>query len=257
MFRPALALLVVAATTLPAQSTDPLVGTWEFNQAKSDFQGQAYTFAALGGNRYKFTYGDMSFELNADGTDQPAFPGSMWAVTILAPNKWQVVNKVNGQTTGTDTWTLSADGQALTTEFKGTRGDGSPLEQHGTFKRTAGSTGFAGTWVSAEVNAGAVSQMVVAPFGRDGLTVSYPGDKVTTNLTMDGADCAVQGPAVPKGSTTSAHRSDPRSLTLTDKLNGRTLDTVDWSLSADGNTLTLTILYAGGAKPFVYVYERR
>jgi hypothetical protein len=257
MVRFTLALLAVCATALPAQSTDPLVGTWKFNKTKSDVQGQTYSIGALGGNKYKFTYGDINFDVAVDGTDQTTFPGATWAVTVLSPNKWQIVVKANGKVQGTNIWTLSADGQTFTTDYTGTRGDGSAVESHGTLKRTAGSTGFAGTWVSGEVNFTDPSLLVVTPFGSGGLTLSYPGDKTTINLTMDGADCAVVGPTVLKGSTTSAHRSDPSSLALTDKLNGKTMDTVDWSVSADGKTLTMTEHDVGVAKPLVSVYERQ
>jgi hypothetical protein len=257
MVRFPVALLAVGVTALSAQNTDPLVGTWKYNKTKSDVQGQTYSIAALGGNKYKFTYGDISFDITADGTDQTSLPGATWSLTIVGPNKWQIVFKSNGQTNATGVWTLAADGQSFTTDNKGTRGDGSAVESHGTFKRTAGTTGFAGTWVSGDQDFSDPSLLVVAPYGSGGLALSYPGDKVTINLTMDGADCAVVGPTVLKGSTTSAHRADPRSLTLTDKLNGKALDTVDWSLSADGKTLTMTEHDAGVAKPLVSVYERQ
>lgn len=260
MVRFAVALLAVgaSATALPAQGAEPFAGTWKFNKTKSDVQGQSYSIAALGGNKYKFTYGDINFDITADGTDQATFPGATWAITVVAPNKWQVVYKNNGQTNGTNVWTLAAGGQSFTTDYKGTRGDGSAVESHGSFKRTAGSTdGFAGTWVSGDATFSEPSLLVVTAAGNGGLAINYPGDKTTINLTMDGADCAVVGPTVLKGSTTSAHRSDPHSLTLTDKLNGKAVDTVDWSLSADGKTLTMTEHDAGVAKPLVSVYERQ
>ena len=74
MVRWSVALLAVGVTALPAQATDPLGGTWKFNKSKSDIQGQTYSIAALGGNKYKFTYGDINFDVAVDGTDQTTFP---------------------------------------------------------------------------------------------------------------------------------------------------------------------------------------
>jgi hypothetical protein len=64
-------------------------------------------------------------------------------------------------------------------------------------------------------------------------------------------------PTVLKGATVSAKRINPRSIKVTDKLNGKQMDTSDWQVSSDGKVLTTTEHDAGEKKPVVSVYDRQ
>lgn len=258
MFGRAVTILAVCALALPAlRADDAFVGQWKFNKDKSDVKGQTESIASLGNNKYKFTYGTISFDITADGTDQTSLPGATWALTILDANKWQVVSKSNGITNGTEIWTLAPDGKSISSEYKGTRPDGTEFDSHAKMTRVSGSGGFAGTWLIADLSFSDPSPVVIAAYGSGGLSVSYPADKMSMNLTMDGKDCPVEGPTVLKGSTTSAKRAGPRSIKLTDKLNGKLMDTTELKVSADGKTLTMTEHDAGVKKPLVLVYDRQ
>ena len=59
-----------------------------------------------------------------------------------------------------------------------------------------------------------------------------------------------------KGTTVSASKTDDH-MELTYKLNGKTIETDRWELSADGKMLTQTVTYAGVSKPEVDVYDRQ
>jgi len=249
--------MAACAVALPAFSAnDPFAGTWKLNQAKSMMKGQTEVIKSLGENKYRFTYGTTSFDIKADGTDQPAFPGSSMAVTIKDPNTWEVVNKTNGITTSTGTWVLSKDGKTISAKMKSNRPDGSETDTNFDLKRISGS-GFAGTWEMAGINSSSPGDVQISAYGTNGLTISFVSDKVTTNLTMDGKDCVVEGPTVPKGSTTSASRPNAHTVKMTDKLNGKVTDTEEWKLSADGKSFTLTHHDAGVPKPMIFVYERQ
>lgn len=144
MLKRATRLLAVCALSLAAFSAaNPFVGTWKFNQEKSDLKGQIYTITSLGDNKFRFTFGTaQDFTIKADGTDQTSLPGVTWAITIKDPNTWEQVYKTNGTKTGTATWLLAPDGKSFSGKFKGIRPDGSEFESTLSFKRVSGSTGF-------------------------------------------------------------------------------------------------------------------
>jgi len=179
------------------------------------------------------------------------------AITIQDPNTWKLIEKSNGTTTATETWTLSQDGKLISAVAKGVRPDGSEFENHAAFKRIASSGGFAGTWQVEDVKLSSPSLLQIDASGTDGLTVSFPSDKVTMTISLDGKECPVEGPIVLKGSTVSAKRIGSHALKLTDKLNAKVMDTTDWKLSPDGKVLTMTEHDSGVKKPVVSVYDRQ
>jgi hypothetical protein len=259
MLKTSVVFLAASALALPAFSaTDPFVGTWKLNQEKSDLKGQTQTIASLGNNKYRFTFGTaVSFDITTDGTDQTSLPGATMAITVRDPNTWELVNKNNGTIVSTSTITLSQDGKTASSVEKGTRPDGSEFENHASMKRVSGSGGFAGTWQMEDLKIGSPSLLQIETFGTNGLTVSFPADKVTMNIGMDGKETPVEGPTVLKGATVSAKRINPRSIKVTDRLHGKQMDTSDWQVSSDGKVLTMTEHDEGEKKPVVSVYDRQ
>ena len=259
MLKAPVVFLAASALALPAFSaTDPFVGTWKFNQEKSDLKGQTQTIASLGDNKYRFTFGTaVSFDITTDGTDQTSLPGATMAITVRDPNTWELVSKTNGTVTATGNLTLSQDGKSISNIVKGVRPDGSEFENHATLKRVSGSSGFAGTWQVEDLKISSPSLLQIETFGTNGLAVSFPGDKVTMNVGMDGKETPVEGPTVLKGATVSAKRINPHSIKVTDKLNGKMMDTTDWKVSSDGKLLTMTEHDEGEKKPVVSVYDRQ
>lgn len=246
---------VLSIPAFPAN--EPFAGTWKFNREKSDLKGQTETIASLGDNKFRFSYGTaVSFDIKADGTDQTSLPGATLAITVKDPNTWEFVSKTNGTKTGTGIWTLSADGKSILNKFKGTRPDGSEVETTGALKRVSGSGGFAGTWQVTDVSIDNPSLLQIET-STGGLVVTYPSDKVTMNVTFDGKEFPVDGPTVPKGATASAKRIDTQLIRITDKLNGKVMDTTDWKLSSGGKVLTQTEHDAGEKKATVSIYDRQ
>ena len=93
-----------------------------------------------------------------------------------------------------------------------------------------------------DLKIGSPSLLQIETFGTNGLAVTFPADKVTMNIGMDGKETPVEGPTVLKGATVSAKRLNPHSIKVTDKLNGKQMDTSDWQVSSDGKALTTSAL---------------
>jgi hypothetical protein len=76
------------------------------------------------------------------------------------------------------------------------------------------------------------------------------------SIKFDGKDYAAQGPNLPAGYATSNRRLSDRAVELTDKIDGKVLDTQQVEVSTDGKTLTITTHIPGQAKPNIQVFDR-
>src|SRR5437660_6816768 len=135
-------------------ANDPFVGKWKVNPSKSKLTDEMKVEVA-GANRYTITFAPGAVDtVVADGSDQPGLQGTTLSITVEGPNNWKVTRKREGRTIVTGNWTLSADGKTLNDAFTGYPSDGPTLSLHYVYERTAGSSGFVGTWdsVSEEVD---------------------------------------------------------------------------------------------------------
>jgi hypothetical protein len=238
-------------------ATDPFAGTWKLNPAKSKLTDQMKVEAA-GPNKYTFIFsGDNKESIVADGTDQAGIFGTTFAVTVLSPNQWKLVRKTDGHMTISAIWNLSSDGNTLTDNFTGYRADSSTSNLVYKYKRTAGTSGFAGTWESTAEQVNSVYEMQLETFADDGLSFINPAQKMTKNIKFDGKDYAAEGPNLPAGYATSGRRLSDHAVELTDKIDGKVLDTQQAEVSSDGKTLTITTHIPGQAKPNIQVFERQ
>ncbi len=235
---------------------NPFSGTWKLNPAKSKLTDQMKVEAA-GPNKYTFIFsGDNAETIAADGTDQPGIFGTTFAVTVLSDHQWKVVRKTGGRITISAIWDLSQDGNMLTDNFTGYRADGTTSNLLYKYTRTAGTTGFAGTWESTEEQVNSSYEMQVQPYEDDGLSFVNPAQKITKNIKFDGKDYAPEGPGLPAGYVTSGRRLGDRAVELTDKIGSKVLDTQQVEVSLDNKTLTITTHVPGRTKPNIQVFER-
>jgi hypothetical protein len=235
-------------------ATNPFAGTWKLNPAKSKLTDQMKVEAA-GPNKYTFIFsGDNAETIVADGTDQP---GTNFAVTVLSPHQWKVVRKTGGRVTISAIWDLSSDGNTLTDNFTGYRADGSTSNLLYVYTRTAGTSGFAGTWESTAEQVNSVLELQVQSYDDNGLSFINPAQKMTKSIKFDGKDYAAEGPNLPAGYAISGRRLSDRAVELTDKIDGKVLDTQQVEVSPDGKTLTITTRIPGQAKPKIQVFDRQ
>ena len=238
-------------------ANDPFVGKWKVNAGKSKLTDEMKVEAA-GVNKYVITFQPGAVDtIVADGSDQPAVSGTTLSITPKGPNNWTVVRKKNGRMLLTADWTLSADGKTLTDEFTGFQSDGSKSTVHFVYQRTAGSSGFAGTWNSESAQPDLAMALRIQSYETDGLSIYGPEGQITRSLKFDGNDYPDTGADAPPGLTSSGHRANERSLEMTRKFKDKTLDTWQIELSADLKTLTLSIVLAGENKPRnILVFDR-
>jgi hypothetical protein len=249
--------LIIAALWLSSfvYADSPFVGKWKIDEAQSHIAGTTDSVAAAGPNAWNFRDGGLSWTVKADGTDQPTPFGATVSMKVTGPANWQFVYRSNGKVTGTETWVLSADGNSMTRTVTSPTGSGEPSKSVSTVKRTAGKSGFEGTWESTEVKL-SFHEVDIEANGDDGITVRLPEDGTHYSVKFDGQQYPETGPRIPAGLTVSAKLLGAHRIEVTTWINGKVFDHEDWRLSADGMTFTYTQLNEGDDKPIVVVQHR-
>lgn len=211
---------------------------------------------SLGTNKYAFDFGGGAEIIVADGTDQPAGFGTTLAVTVEGPDAWRVVRKKNGRMLLTGVWKLSANGNTLRDAFTANRPDGSTLSMNYVYKRTAGKSGFPGTWESTSEKVNSVVELQIRPYEDDGLSFVRPSEHDIQNMRFDGKDYPHVGPDVPPDLLSSGRRVNERTLEITDKIKAKVMQTRQIKLSPDLKTLTVTVRPVGQSTPNILVFDR-
>ena len=262
-----LAACVVTSSVWAAN--DPFVGKWKVNSSKSTLTDEMKV-ESVGANKYTFTFGPGQVDtIVADGSDQPALQGTTLSVTVVGPNKWKVVRKMKGRALLTAYWTLSEDGKTLNDAFTQYLPDGTtffsqPLPSGSTlflpyvYERTAGNSGFLGTWDSESAKVTAGIELQIQPYEGDGVSFKRSDEEMAKRIKFDGNDYPSLDPnGGDKGTAYSGRRVNERSLEITEKFNGKTRGTRQIELSPDLKTLTVTVHLTGQSRPqSILVYDR-
>ena len=250
-------------------ANDPFAGNWKVNPGKSKLTDEMKVEAA-GTNRYKITFAPGAVDtIVADGSDQPGLSGTTLSITVKGPNNWTVVRKKDGRTLLSADWTLSADGKTLndaftqylpdrTTLFSQPLPDGSTLFLPYVYERTAGNSGFLGTWDSESAKVTTGIELQIQPYEGDGLSFKRSDEEMVKRIKFDGTEYPDLDPnGGDKGTAYSGRRVNERSLEITYKLKGRITGNRQVELSADLKTLTVTERLVGQSRPkSILVFDR-
>ncbi len=248
----ALAASLVTCSVWAADA--PFVGAWKLDQAKSRLTDQMKV-ESIEGKKFTVDFGGGAETVTADGTDQPGYAGTTLAIALEGPDALKVVRKKDGRVVIKARWKL--DGDTLSDDFTSFAPDGTPSELKYVYDRTTPTKGFVGNWESASVKVDFDLTIKIQPYDGSGLSVISPLSDKPKNLSFDGKDYPNLASNAPKGAMYSAKRVDDRTLEITDKLDGKAVDTQRYALSSDLKTLTLTIHRVGMRTPNVFVFDRQ
>jgi hypothetical protein len=264
-----LLLLGCLVTGTAWAANDAFVGTWKVNPSKSKLYDEMKVEAA-GTNRYALTFGPGQTDtIVADGTDQPALSSTTLSITVKGPNNWEVTRKMKGRTLLTAYWTLSEDGKTLNdaftqylpdgmTLFSQPLPNGSKLLLPYVYERTAGNSGFLGTWDSDSATVRAGIELNIQPYEGDGLSFKRSDEEAPKTFKLDGSDHPDLDPnGADRGTAYAGRRANERSLEITEKSKGKMTGTRQIELSRDLKTLTVTVRLVSQSKPqSILVFER-
>ena len=187
----------LAASSIGAAAEDAFLGKWKVNPSKSKLNDEMKVEVA-GANKYALTFGPGEVDtVVADGSDQPALSGTTLSITVKGPNRWEIIRKMKGRTLLTAEWTLSEDGKTLDdaftqylpsgmTLFSQPLPDGSRLLLPYVYERTAGKSGFPGTWDSESAKVKTGIELQIQPYEDDGLSFKRSDEEMVKRIKLDG-----------------------------------------------------------------------
>jgi hypothetical protein len=249
----AIAMLAAAGTAL---AESPWTGTWKLDPAQSKLTGDTIRFATVG-DELTYTAGGHTTKVKLGGSPTKTWIGAEESWKKIDENTYENHATQNGVDLGTDTWTLSPGGKTLKVESKGTQPDGSSRDDVFDYTRVSGTHGLAGRWKSTKAKMNEEQTYEFAAKGSDGLTWNIPAIKGVLDAKFDGKDYAPVGPTVPKGLTLALVKASPRTLKVTEKMNGEVIQHSTMTVSADGKKMTEVGSAAKTNEPYTEVWVKQ
>jgi len=251
----ALSIACISITAASA-ATDPFVGDWKLNPAKSKITDQMKV-NCVETTKCIFNLGPVPETIVLDGTDQPGIFGTTLAVTVEAPDRWKVVRKKDGHVLVIGIWNLSADGSTLLDDFTSYRSDGTTNHVNYNYRRSGPGSGFTAIWVGTPEEITSPVVLQIRPFEEDGLSFADSKGQDTSNIKFDGKDYPHTGPNAVLGYVSSAHRTSDQSVEFTDRIGATIIRNRQFEVSADHKTLTITVRTPTGGEPNIQVFDRQ
>jgi hypothetical protein len=233
---------------------NPFAGTWTVDYSKSHVTGQTIGFTPEAGDKVRLTNTSGSYTFKLDGSNATNNVGLTVQWKQIDDRNWKEFRK-EGSMAVTDTWNLSTDANTLTVATSGTRPSGQQINETATFTRVAPGKGFFGKWKTTKYQDNSPTTMQIGANGDNGIIWDIPEIKGSLSLTFDGKEATPIGPTITAGLTLSATKVDPRSFELTEKIKGKVVFQGQYTVSADGSTMT-EVGGAPGAPPVRVVFHK-
>ncbi len=229
-------LLVLASSALFAQS--PFDGTWALNQQKSKLIGDTTTIEDAGDGAVKFVSPNFSTTVKTDGTKAQTPGGGTVAIVKKDDNTYHRTDWFKDKELGQSDWKLSNGGKTLTIDEKGTMPNGQAYNNTSVLTRVSGTAGLVGKWKTTSVKMSNPVTFKMALTG-DELVWDIPEIQGKVKAKTDGTDTHPTGPTVPESLPIAVTKPGARTLSMTEKLQGKTVFTGTYTVSADGKTMTM------------------
>ena len=247
---------IAAAATLGAASL-PYAGKWKMNPARSDFGESTVTYSQLPSGEMQSTADGQSYKFKLDGKEYPDPFGNTAAWKSIDASTWKTTWKLKGKILTVDTVKLSADGQNLTVNSKGSKPNGESIDDTVVLQRVSGGPGLAGQWKTKNLKSTSPNVLELAPSGADGLVYRVLDLNMTCDARLDGKYYPCSGPTLGSGWTLAWLKTGPRLLEWSVQMNGKPMYKGTFTVSADGKTLTENGGATGANEKIKVVYDRQ
>jgi hypothetical protein len=253
----------VAATEQSDVDLKVFAGRWTENPAKSHgtiSKELTYTFREDGDGFITVERGRIQLRdrVRFDGRENPTpdIPGRATSWTQISNNVYQITIRNKGEVSATGKWTLSDGGRRLTQET--TRSEPQAPTNIIEYIRKSGSgDSLIGVWEPISSRMSQPSAFVLTLSDATTLTFTSVQSGVSYTIRPDGKEYDAQsGGAFDTKAVVIG--TGPRSFQRTTSRRGTALVEAVWTVSSDGQALTLTTRVVGSSDdPSVLVYEKR
>jgi hypothetical protein len=250
---PLIALCICSA----AWAASPFDGTWGLNPGKSQLAGDTMTFKDAGNGTLKFTDSVQSYTFKPDGSSFTTPMGADRTFQKTGDSGYTATTKRSGVLLNTSTWQLSPGGETLVVEAKGIKPNGDTFDDVTTYVRTSAGAGLIGGWKSTKVKMSSPNALTIQTTGKDDVTLTISAIKATCQAKWDGKDYPATGPTVPDGLTLALTQTGSNSFKLVEKAKTKVLETVHYSVAADGKSMVAKGVNGDGKEPFTEVWDKQ
>jgi hypothetical protein len=253
----------VAATRQSDVDLKVFAGSWTENPAKSHgtiSKELTYTFREDGDGFIAIERGRIQLRdrVRFDGREYPTpdIPGRATSWTQISSNVYQITIRNKGEVNATGKWTLSDGGRRLTQET--TRSEPQAPTNIIEYIRKSGSgDSLIGVWEPVSSTMSQPSAFVLTLSDATTLTFTSVQSGVSYTVRPDGKEYDAQSGGAFDTKAVVIGKG-PRTFQRTTFRRGTPLLEAVWTVSPDGQTLTLTTRGVGSSDdPSVLVYERR
>jgi len=254
-----LLLVVLCAATGSAAASDPFVGTWVYNNDKSPKPTITYKIEDLGQERYTLTGSSgETTRIKADGVETKSPSGATVSFKKLDEHTWQMM-RVDSRSMKR-TYTVSPDDKSLTLVDVFTSADGGGETTTTVYARTAPGKSLFGRWksVSMEIKqSGPAGTITIEPNGYDGLSFVSTATKHRLEMKFDGKQYFDVGPDGSKDESASGKRVGDRVIRMESQTKGSPESTDEYTVSEDGNVLTIVSKAVKTSAVFTSVWDKQ
>ena len=236
-------LLLLSIVPAIAFATTPFDGTWKVKLDSMQASGKPTEDVALINGSYTCKSCVPPFTVKADGKDQltPVHnTRDHLAVKVVSPTTVEYTTKVGGKVIGTNTDTVSADGNTLTSTFTDYSGE-KPIKGTITEKRVGpappGAHAVSGAWMQdsfPEITESA--RIFVMQSSDNGIKWTWNG--MITDAKFDGKQYAVKND--PQKTLVTLKKISDRQFEERGTSEGKLQYITMWTVSADGKAITQT-----------------
>lgn len=252
---PAATILLLGAAACGA-AEPAYLGHWVPDASQTDLSNITIQYEVVDSMTYRVTVDGQTYLMPTDGSEAETPWGGTMAVQQLDSLSWESIFRVGGNVIGTDTLRLSADGATL--EVRGHRAgaDGADEMSETRFQRVAGGPGLAGTWSGASTSGGMIGDLTIAASGDSALAITFASMQADCTPNLNGADAVATSPMFDGTWTCAVAEREDGGLTLTWKRSGEPRYISEYTVSANGDTLTEVSTAAEVNEPVTVVYTR-
>lgn len=252
-----LAALAAFATLACAPEQPAYIGTWVPDQSQTDVTNVTLQYEQVDATTYRVTIDGQTYTMLLDGTPTETPWGGTMAVTPIDSLSWASVFQVGSMVVSTDTVRLAADGQVLTTRAHRVGEGGADDVTEMQFRRVSGGPGLSGTWQASAMSGAMMGALHIAAAGDSGLDLRFPSLQASCTPSYDGGDATAESPMFDGTWTCAIARREDGGLTLTWKRSGEPRYVSEFTVSADGDTLTEVGTSTDVNEPVTVVYTRQ
>lgn len=253
----------VAATQQSAVDLKVFAGSWTENPAKSRgtiSKELTYTFREDGDGFIAIERGRIQLRdrVRFDGQEYPTpdIPGRVTSWTQVGSGVYQITIKNKGEVSATGKWTLTDGGRRLTQET--TRSEPrAPTNIIEYIRKSGSGDSLIGVWEPVSSRMSQPSAFVLTLSDEATLTFTSVQSGVSYTVRPDGKEYDAQSGGA-FDTTAIVIGKGPRTLQRTTFRRGTPLVEAVWTVSPDGQVLTMTTRGVGSSdEPSVLVYEKR